>query len=288
MHTSTTLSVDATTPTFSQPVDFYQTRDFGQKWEATAQLLRQHGRVLFATLLRYTAPWFLLGMIIEAAGFATGNETAVNFVGGIAQRVGVVVGTGIVFGFLRLRIQHYQTPGQELTVADVWDATTGTGAYFGKSILGGFVTVLAMLLLFLPGIYVAVTLTLLPAVSLLEDGDLSRCFTLIKGYWWSTFGLAIVAGILFIGLLIVPAFAAGALMATNPDNHLIGLPFSLFTAVAMFFLNPLMNVLLAFNYFSIVEAKESPGLEWRAAQLGEAAPAPANPDQLYAPDEHTL
>ncbi|RAK65221.1 hypothetical protein [Hymenobacter edaphi] len=286
MSTSTTVLADAAT-TFSQPADFYQTRDFGQKWEATAQLLRQHGRVLFAALLRYTGPWLLLGIIIEAAGYATGNETAVGFVGGICQRVALIVGTGITFGFLRLRIQHYQAPGRELTVADVWEATSHTGAYFGKTIVGGLITTFALLLLLLPGIYVAVALTLLPAVVFLEaDGDLSRCFNLIKGYWWSTFALALVYGLLFLGLLLVPAMVLGYFMASNPDNRIIGIPFSLFTAAAMFFLNPVMNVLMAFNYFSIVEAKESPGLEWRAAQLGEAAPAPAaSNDYRYAPDD---
>lgn len=289
MNPSTTLAVDATAaPTFSQPADFYRTRDFGQKWEATAQLLRQHGRVLFATLLRYTGPWFVLGLIIEAAGAATGNEKAGNIVSNLAQQVGDVVGVGITFGFLRLRIQHYQTPGHELTVADVWGATTGTGAYFGRRIVGNIITGVALLLLLLPGIYVAVTLTLLPAVALLEEGDLSRCFDLIKGYWWSTFGLAAVAGLLLVSVLVVPAMVLGGLMTIYPDNSLLELPFSVFAAVATFFLNPILTVLLAFNYFSIVEAKESPGLEWRAAQLGEAAPAPANSDQLYAPDAQTL
>ncbi|MCC3157379.1 hypothetical protein LJ737_09015 [Hymenobacter sp. 15J16-1T3B] len=287
MNTSTTVVADATATTFSQPADFYQTRDFGQKWEATAQLLRQHGRVLFAALLRYTGPWLLLGFIIEAAGYATGNDTAVGFVGGICQRVAIIVGTGITFGFLRLRIQHYQTPGRELTVADVWEATSNTGAYFGKTIVGGMITGFAVLLLVLPGIYVAVALTLLPAVVFLEEeGGISRCFDLIKGYWWSTFALAVVYGFLFLSLLIVPAMALGYFMATNPDNHLVGLPFSLLSATGMFLLNPVMNVLMAFNYFSIVEAKESPGLEWRAARLGEAAPAPAlTPDSFYAPDD---
>ncbi|GAB3837902.1 hypothetical protein [Hymenobacter jeollabukensis] len=273
MNTSTTVLADATA--FSQPADFYRTRDFGQKWEATA------------ALLRYTGPWLLLGLIVEAAGYATGNETAIGFVGGICQRVALVVGTGITFGFLRLRIQHYQTPGRELTVADVWEATSNTGTYFGKTIVGGFIALFASILLLLPGIYVAVALMLLPSVVFLEEeGGISRCFDLIKGYWWSSFALALVYGVLFLGLLFVPAMALGYFMVSNPDNHLIGIPFSLFTAAAMFFLNPVMNVLLAFNYFSIVEAKESPGLEWRAAQLGEAAPAPAaSNDYRYAPDD---
>ncbi|GAB2966308.1 hypothetical protein GCM10027048_40730 [Hymenobacter coalescens] len=285
MSTSTS-TVAAAPPTFSQPADFYQTRDFGQKWEAAAQLLREHGRVFFATLLRYTAPWLLLGTVVEVAVATLPDGTpGAGFLGGIFQRVGLVVGTGITFGFIRARMNLYQTPGHQLTVADIWAATSGTGAYFGQYIISNLLTVFAMFLLVLPGIYVAVALTLLPAVFFLEDNGISRCLSLIKGHWWSTFGLALVYGLVFIGLLFVPAMVFGALVATGgaDKSAAFTLPFSVLTALVFFFLNPTMNLLLAFNYFSIVETKESPGLEWRAAQLGAAPEAPAPGDDAYAP-----
>ncbi|UYZ59295.1 hypothetical protein [Hymenobacter latericus] len=52
-----------------------------------------------------------------------------------------------------------------------------------------------------------------------------------------------------------------------------------------FLLQPVTAILLAFNYFSIVESKESPGLSWRASRIGLAPAAGGPPTDLGATAE---
>jgi hypothetical protein len=294
-------------PTFEHPADFYQVRDFGQKWEATAQLLRQHGRPLMLALLRYVAPWLLAGTLLQTAStFLPGLLDYDTFdyrsyawlarLGTVLGRVGALVGTGVVYGFLRLCMHCYQSPGYQPTPADIWDSTAHTGLYFGKFLTGVLLCGAGLLLMIAPAVYVAVVLTLLPGVVFMEQDGLGRTFELVKGHWWSTAGLTLVTLGFNVALILVPGALLGYLLG-NPDFEDFSTPLmtaavlgtQFFTLLVQLLLLPVRELVLAFNYFSIVEAKESPGLEWRAGRLGEAlAPKTPPADSLYAPHDDVL
>lgn len=283
------------TPPFAHPGDFYQVRDFGQKWEATAQLLRWQGRPLLLALLYYAAPWLLLGNVLQAVTtaqtYSTGDATSwLQWAGMAIERLGELVGTAVVYGFLSLRLNMHQAPGYQLTAADIWRATRGTGLYLGRWLSMALLVVAGFFLLIAPSVYVAVVMALLPGVVFLENDGLTRTFELIKDHWWPTAALVLVAQLISLALLAAPSAIGTFLLRAvmfDEDNTLtiwaLALGMQLFGALAAFVMLPVRNVLLAFQYFGIVEAKEHLGLEWRAARLGQEAPAPLpNADHLYA------
>jgi hypothetical protein len=289
------LAAPPDAPAFDHPADFYRVRDFGQKWEATAQLLRQHGRLLLLTLLRYTAPWLLAGALVQALiikyPFSIPYSGGLVYLGVFLERVGEIVGTGIIYGFFRLRMNMHQSPGYRLTPTDIWEATEGIGLYFGKYLAVVLLCVVGLLLMIAPSVYVYVAFALVPGVVFMEHDGLTRTFELIKGSWWATAALVATVLGLSLGLNVVPSWLSGRFFAVNWGNDsawiwLLLLAQQLYGAAALLGLLLVREVLMGFHYFGLIEARESPGLEWRASRLGqEPAPAPAAPDTLYAPDD---
>lgn len=289
MPTLSPAAVAPAPPAFSHPADFYQTRDFGQKWEATAQLLRLHGRELLGAVLRYASIWIVAGAFLQAVGlhYAGTDGAMLNPLGLLFEMVGSFVVTGIVYGFMRARMHALDEPGARFNADQIWDFVNGLSNYFGSALIGGTLMVLGMICLLLPGLYIYVVLTLLPGVVLIEDGDktLSRCFELIRGHFWSTAGLVMMTILLQWGVIYVPKSALNYLaLFLEIDYTEWGwvLPAQVLASALKFTLQPITAVLLAFNYFSLVEAKESPGLQWRAARIGQAPPAAA-PSSGHAP-----
>lgn len=296
-----TTTAPAPPASFEHPADFYQTRDFGQKWEAAAQLLRQHGRPLLPTVLRYAGPWLLLSALLRTwtLGYRYSNLTETylpgpSYVAYFTDAVGSVVAAAVVYGFLSLRLNLYQSPGYRLTAADVWQATRDTGLYFGKYLSMSLLMLAGLLLMIAPSVYVYVVMALMPGVVFLEQDGLTRTFELIKGHWWQTAALVLTALAVQWGATMAPSSVLTALLERRiiASEGLIWtsiLLMQLFAAAVHAAMLLVRETLFAFQYFHIVEAKESPGLAWRAARLGagEAAPAPAA-DLYYAATDELL
>lgn len=112
--------------------------------------------------------------------------------------------------------------------------------------------------------------------------SLGRSFTMIKGNWWATFGLifvmyliiSMIQGILFmpfylIGIVgIVSGLEPGA-FSTPPvwAMVMIGLGY-LMALLAGFLCMPLLRAATSMWYYSLVEQKESKGLQDRLQNLG--------------------
>ncbi|AYA35655.1 hypothetical protein D3Y59_00470 [Hymenobacter oligotrophus] len=277
------------TPPFSHPADFYQVRDFGQKWEATAQLLRLHYRELLGALVRYSGLYMLIGALFQAAGeHYVGTDGAMLYpVGSVFYAIGTFVGTGVVYGFLRARMHALDEPGARYTPDQIWDFANGLGSFFGSYLIFGALMLLGFLCLIAPGIYIWPAFTLLPGVVMLEDSEesMSRCFKLVEGFWWTTLGLALMTWLLSVAVVQVPQLllqSLGAALEMDQSEWLWVLPVRLLISGLQFLLQPITAILLAFNYFSIVESKESPGLSWRASRIGQAPASGSHPTDLGA------
>ena len=95
-----------------------------------------------------------------------------------------------------------------IEVDDVWiKVKDNVGKTIFFSIGYTIITLLATVLLIIPGIYVSVALMIIYIVGLNEDkgffDSMSRSFYLVKNKWWFTFGLLIVLSLIqgFLGLL---------------------------------------------------------------------------------------
>lgn len=241
---------------------------------------------------------------------------ALGFVGGTIAFLALM---GTVFGYLRARLRL--PADQPVTPATVWAelrARLGSillliGLLVGFSVLGavfvalfGFYSfvgaggplVLALLVSPFVGAlvtYLAVVLSLFFPVLWLEDRNVlatvGRCFQLIKGRWWSTFGLLIVAGIIQSMLsfvFILPQYAVmfgKALRVPGLDSDLLGILAQCIYAVGIIFTYSVSLLALAFQYFNLVERKEGVGLRLLVGELGQSRATPAVQADHYQPSD---
>jgi hypothetical protein len=135
------------------------------------------------------------------------------------------------------------------------------------------IVVFGFIFLIIPGIYLAIALTLIYIVRL-EEGlgffqAVSRCTKIISGNWWFTFGLIIVLGFIqgFLGFIlympnyIVTFFLAFAGIDSSTGN--LGRTLYIISSIIASFgtlLYAISTVAIAFQYYNLVERKEAPGL----------------------------
>lgn len=306
--------------TYTTPADFWQTRDFGTKISATFEFIGVHWRPLGRVLLYLVVPFALVQGIVTGAlqlqiintirqsasadsGFSVryGNylsafQSPWYFLSSILGIVFQAVLILSVYGYLMCCV-YAEQPGVPVTVPAVW-------AVVKSKLLGTFFSLLGVWLLigfgfiffFVPGMYMLVTLSLFFAVSTFENSDflatISRCIDLIKGKWWSTFGLLFIMALILylaiasIGAVLVVAGGAKALLTTTstlPSSVLV-----VFNALkglfSVIFYVPVMLV-LAFQYFNLVERKEGLGLRLLVNELGNAQAVSEAQSSHYQPDE---
>jgi hypothetical protein len=179
---------------------------------------------------------------------------------------------GITLGYIKSYIENNGVITREI----VW---TNSKQYLLKILGFGFVTTIivffASILFVIPGIYFAISLSLVFTIGVVEDEtigtSISRSMYLIKDYWWITFG-----GLLLIGLItyiIVIVFAIPNLimvfintLLTVQNKTTPGLLFNIIQIIcsiiyAMGFLMYFIPIIyLAFHYHNLVERKEEPTL----------------------------
>ncbi len=306
--------------TFTKPADFWQERDFSAKISATFEFIGAHWRPLGHVLLYLVAPFALVQGIVAGAlqlhaadafrssvgeggiaSFRFANYLSAfnsplyllsSILGGLFQSVLILS----VYGYL-MRCVYAEQPGQAITVPQVWEVVKSKllSTYF--SLIGIWLIIaFGFVLFFVPGFYMLVTLSLFFVVGLFENSDftatISRCVDLIRGKWWSTLGLLCVMGIIIylalasVGVVFVLVGWLKSLLspsATLPSSLLV-----LYGAIRGLFLLvlyvPIMLV-LAFQYFNLVERKEGVGLRLLVDKLGDSQAAAPAESSHYQPEE---
>lgn len=304
--------------TYTQAADFWQERDFGAKISATFEFIGVHWRPLGRVLLYLVVPVALLQGIVAAlmqtelagamrqpAGGAFSNSFALyshllqsplyvlSTVMGVALHTVLILS---VYGYL-LRCLHPVVAGQPITPADVWTVVKRKfiGTFF--SLYGVWIIIgLSFLVLFVPGVYMGVVLSLFFAVSVLEDSGfgttLNRCVSLTRGHWWATFGLLLLfiflIYLVFASLGII-ALVFGGLKAlalhsgTLPTPILVAI--SSVSSILSLLLYPPIMLALAFQYFHLVEVKDGHGLRMLVDKLGQRNAVAEAQSSHYRPDE---
>lgn len=299
--------------TFTTPRDYYRLRDFGQKFEAAIAYMRRHGlnmyRVLLLPLLLSALPLVLLAAAALAmsqqlaewtGGFDPKNPfdtlaAVLPLVGLLLLGLGLIMGVmyAMLFGFMKCRMAQ-PDPAVKLSTAEVWQVARGyvlplLGYFFVTSVL----SVVGWFLFLIPGVYLFVVFLLLPNVLVFEDQgfgrNFGRSFSLIRGKWWSTFGLYVI-GAMILGMLsfmvnmVVMVVMVPLSLVADPTLVTVVTAISQFLMMALqFLLFPLVSVLLLFQYFNLVERRDHVSLQWRVEELGQT-PAAAQPNAA-APDD---
>jgi hypothetical protein len=310
---------------FTREADFRQERDFGAKIGATFEFLGAHWRPLGKCLLYFVLPVSLLmgiglGLVMNNMfnlmsqaqnifGASYFSGVGLVMVGGLLSFVAVM---STVYSYVRLLLSA-EFQSMPPTPAQVWAVMKQR---FGRILLsfallfglyiafvGLFVGMIALLrdvapvltlALFPVMVYLAVPLMLYFPVLLLEEGSvlaaLRRCFVLVRGKWWSTLGLVIVAGMIQGMLTILFALPQYAVMFGKMlkvpvlSSDVVGMAAQCLYVTGAMFTYPVLLLALAFQYFNLVERKEGVGLRSLVDSLG-ASPAPVAYSQTYRPDD---
>ncbi len=185
---------------------------------------------------------------------------------------------------------YAETNGADSTVGEIWEATQpllGRGLII--TVLGTIITVVGMFFFLIPGIYVAVVLSLALAVTTFEGTDFgqtwNRCFKLIRDKWWSTFGLLIIVAIIsaILGLIFnIPAGVVGFLAAAKmlPTASTFWLVITtIISSVGGTMLRAMICVAIAFQYTNLVERQEGRGLISAIDSIGTTPTKPRPDDE---------
>ena len=273
-------------------IQLFQQRDFGNKINATFQYISQNFRSLSLALL------YIVGPVALVAGIASGvmqsnmlklmgesTETPANnplaalqvlsqFTSPtfwLATLFSLLANVAVVLTTYAHMKVYERTKTSAISIADVWAEVQPTiGRAIVISLLVSVITGVAMLFFIIPGIYVAVVLSLALAVTVFEGTDFGgtwdRCFKLIRDKWWSTFGLIVVMAIIvmIVGLVFaiptaIIAFFIGAKML--PDVSTVWLVLgNVIALVGRTLLNAVIYTAIGFQYTNLVERQEGRGL----------------------------
>lgn len=140
----------------------------------------------------------------------------------------------------------------------------------------GFLLVLGLLALIVPGVYLYVAWSVAIPVLLLEDrrgfSALKRSKELVKGRWWSVLGAIVVSGIL---AGIVQSVFSGVLLAIvgNSDNEIVNaVANAVATTASSMLTTPFSAAVIMVVYFDLRVRKEGFDLELLAQRVGVELP----------------
>ena len=301
--------------TFTHELDYRQERDFGQKISAVFSFVQAQGRPLSRVLLYLVLPAALLSGMLMGIGqmglFSTLDQTVASRVARSGGPFGML-GTGFSFlagmgGLLLtyllltatlyeyIRLRMTLPAEEEVTPALVWAQVRSSVWWLLLSgVVLGVLAALGFLFLFFPGVYLVVALSPFFAVMIMERNgfskNFSRCFELVSGYWWATFGLLFVMQLIqgFAGFIFqIPTYLLMGLKMAHipvPGEGILIVAAQTFGAIGQSLLYSLTLLAILFQYFNLVEIKEGVGMRHLVDSIGQQPTAPVS-STAYRPDE---
>jgi hypothetical protein len=289
-------------------IEFREERDLGQKINVTFGFLRQNLKPLLRLLLVFVVPFALLAGIFSgiyqsrqlaemtgavrhdsfgAWSFANSINSLHYWVSIFFSLVGVVLLMLAVYSYMI----RYQDQDGQVETAEVWEDIKSHFISLLYSSVGAIVLcILATLFLILPGVYVYVALSMYAIIMMREEvgflESLERCFYLIKGNWWASFGFVLVVLIIqgvigFVASLpAIVVYVFRILHLPGGESDLLLIIASSFTTILSLLLYVIYITACAFLYYDLVEKKEGVGLLEKVNQIG------ARPEAVAGAEYH--
>ncbi len=284
-----------------QKINLRKQRDFSQKLNATFAFLRQNIKP-FAKCMIYIAGPFLLaaaicyGMLQASVVHVTGGWLAALTANPTLSLLLLLAACMVFFSvalaamvgttnhFMKLYITHDDL---NITPAMVWEhVKKDMPMLIGTAIGTNILTLLASLLLLIPGIYLGIGLSFVYMIRIFEGSSfiptVRRSLDLVSGKWWSTAGLIFIISIISgaIGFIfslpeVIVTVVAQLHTTTNllPGDASFLTPLSFVSGLISFFFKYLIYslyfVAIAFQYFNLVERKEAVGLLQQIEMIGK-------------------
>jgi hypothetical protein len=233
--------------------------------------------------------------------------------------VSIVTTTATINNYI---ILYGEKKTNNIETSEVWQRVRDTfGMYLGTTILvtllvvavyivgaipmfllaavSPFLIFFGMIFFMIAILYVMVTLSLVFIIRGYEHAgfveSIQRSFHLIKGKWWSTFGLIIILSIIVSSvssIFFIPWYIMFLMQvmhsvenpgAYEPDTamQIIMAIFLCLYYLCQMILHALPNVGIAFQYFNLVEMKEARGLMNQINDLGQSPPENSSSNETY-------
>ncbi|MGV3540552.1 MAG: hypothetical protein ACO1OQ_12130 [Rufibacter sp.] len=285
-----------------QAIEFREERDLGEKLNVTFGFIREHYKILLTSTLYFVLPFALLAGV--ASGLYQNDQLS------LLAEASQGVGSGSYFGSLFMSLYywlqlffmivsmvmmslavytymvHYMDYGQPAEISDIW---AGIRHHFipvlYSSIGLSFLVGIASLFLLVPGLYIGVACSVFVIVMVREEvgfvDALERCFYLVKGNWWASFGFLIIVFIIqwvISFLASVPAiviYVMNILKLPGAENSLLLVSATAFSTIISLLLYSIIITAIAFHYFSLVEIKDGIGLLEQVEKIGQREPQTA-------------
>lgn len=283
----------------------YQKRDFGEVLNATFSFLRNNARSYLTIQLAVSGIFVGLYILFTALvttevfnedfleGGGAGDFTVLNLLANVLQLLSTMSIGLVTFAYLK---KYQESETGEVHLADVWSLFA---RYFfpilGLSILFGIGLVIGFIFLIIPGLFLLTRWSMVMPSVIIDGNSILDSFgksnDLVKGNSWPVFGMLIVLGIISYAISLAITMPAGIIFGvdafmqfSDPDNldatQLFGWKFVLvmvFGAIGSMAGQLVYYAGLAFQYFSLVEAKESRGLLNEIEEAGQNPTDHSNP-----------
>jgi hypothetical protein len=283
-----------------QKIELRRTRDFSEKINATFEFIRQNIKPLAKSLIYISGPFILLqgffngfyqkqalgGGGLNALDIFNTSSDLVMWLGltYVFLLLGYISSIIVVYEFMRL-YETKQNP-ETIDVPEVWEGVKENYLpMIGASIVMFFLVIIGMILLVIPGFYVAVAFSLVAPIMIIEKkgmGEaLSRCFKLITEKWWSTFGLIFVTTLIVTVMaliFVIPQSIFSALFVLHAKDVAEEAPLwqqtgmvisSMFYSIGANLLQAIVFVAIAFQFYNLIERKEAKGLMGKLESFGK-------------------
>jgi len=288
---------------YEQKIVYYKIRNFSQKLNATIEYLRQNYKSLGKVILYILGPLAIINGLLFAQyiNFIFGNmgamepvdvqnpfafifnPTYVGFI--ILSSFGALLNFAVIFNFMKIYDKKFP---EEITVSEILNSSwKDLLPLFLLGLIATIMITVGFFALIIPGIFLMVVLSLsIPVLFFEQKGifeAIGRSFKLIRGKWWSTFGLLFVASILMYAvsmIFILPFYVfyflsiftlveeTGVSTDMNAWWFQGGMTLSvMFMILGSFLTYSIPMVALSFQYFNLVERQESFGLMSEIEQL---------------------
>jgi hypothetical protein len=298
-------------------INFQEERNFSDKINATFQFLTQNAKPLFRLLLFSVGPFALLtGILLGLYQIDMRNNTEAiqeSIRAGrsssytMGRMLGQVYGNkfmliGLLFSVLstlllslitNAYVCEYASGQLPVQSSAVWQRVRNNWLqYLIYSFFATIFIFIGLFLCFLPGVYLAF---LLPVGLIIithdpeEDafGAMRRANDLTGYKWFSTFGLVLVLSLAVVILSNLPAIPLAIMRITGVSTQwgifgeALEIILSTITSFLSTFLYSIVLVALAFQYFNLLELRDSIGLLERIDTLGEKPAAKTDEDGEY-------
>ncbi len=278
----------------NEKFEFRKARDFGAIINDTFAFIRQNIAILFKALLFITGPLLVVQGVL--AGLYSSKSSLLAIGGDKTNPLGAIFSieylllllcglvsytfiTLISVEFIGLYVER--GPGK-ISVDDIWGAVKRDFWMIVFTNIGSFFVVFfSMLLLVIPGVYLAIVIALVPMVRVQERtgffASVRRSAKLVSGSWWLTLGLlflmAIIVGMMGSVLALPSAGVTflAVLHSIDASNHLFKGLFIITGILQQLtsLFSTAIFIAVGFHYFSQAEKKEGHGLLMKVEEIGQ-------------------